>query len=322
MNGSNPPLWERPVRWPAEGLPFDMRALRYVLAAAEQTSFSGAACALGMKVSSVSRHVRNFEDDLGISLFERTTSGVRLTDAGSRFLDDIIPVLQMAEAVLQRAGAAGRVEEGTVRVGIITTLAGGFLRELIASYRRCYPGVEIDIQDGGRREHLRAIRARQLDIAFFTGNAPVAGCDVEEFWRERVHVAMAVYHPLASSNALDWPQLRDERFIVSTMEPGSEVHDYIVRRIADYSTYPEVTARHVTVETLMHMVAIGEGITLVSEGWTSMAHADLAMRPLTAAEDIVPFSAVWSPSSDNPALRRFLSFARELAARRRAYRDQ
>ena len=311
-------MWGRPVRWPTQGLPFDMRALRYVLAAAEQMSFSGAARALDMKVSTVSRHVRDFEDELGISLFERTTSGVRLTDAGSRFLDDIIPVLQMAETVLQRAGAAGRVEEGTVRVGIITTLAGGFLRELIASYRRCYPGVELDIQDGGRREHLRAIRARQLDIAFFTGNAPAAGCDVEEFWRERVHVAMAVEHPLAGSNALDWPQLRDERFIVSTMEPGPEVHDYIVRRVADYSTYPDVTSRQVTVETLMHMVAIGEGITLVSEGWTSMTIPNVTLRPLTAAEDIVPFSAVWSPSSDNPALRRFLSFARNLAAGQRA----
>ena len=72
----------------------------------------------------------------------------------------------------------------------------------------------------------------------------------------------------------------------------------------------------------MHMVAIGDGITLVSEDWTSMAHADLAMRPLTAAEDIVPFSAVWSPSSDNPALRRFLSFARELASRRLNDRNQ
>ena len=317
MDGSDAPLWERPVRWPAEGLPFDMRALRYVLAAAEQMSFSGAAGALGMKVSSVSRHVRDFEDNLGISLFERTTSGVRLTDAGSRFLDDIIPVLQMAEVVLQRAGAAGRVEDGTVRIGIITTLGGGFLRELIAAYRQCYPGIDLDIVDGGRRDHLRAIRSRQLDVAFFTGYAPFAGCDVEELWRERVYVAMAVPHPLAGCNALDWSQLRNERFIVSTMEPGPEVHDYIVRRIADYSTYPDVTYRHVTVETLMHMVAIGEGITLVSEGWTSMAHPDLALRPLTAAEDIVPFSAVWSPSSDNPALRRFLSFARDLAARQR-----
>ena len=316
------PLSERPVRWPSQGLPFDMRALQYVLAAAEQMSFSGAARALDMKVSSVSRHVRKFEDNLGISLFERTTSGVRLTNAGTRLLDDIIPILQMAEAVLQQAGAAGRAEDGMVRVGIITTLAGGFLRELIASFRRSYPGVQLDIQDGGRRDHLRAIRARQLDIAFFTGNVPVAGCDVEEFWRERVHVAMTVQHSLAGRNSLDWPELRSERFIVSTMEPGPEVHDYIVRRVADYSTYPDVTYRRVTVETLMHMVAIGEGITLVSEGWTSMRFPDLALRPLTAAEDIVPFSAVWSPASDNPALRRFLSFARDLAARQRVRRNQ
>jgi DNA-binding transcriptional LysR family regulator len=285
-------------------------------------SFSGAAGALGMKVSTVSRNVRNFEDNIGISFFERTTSGVRLTDAGSKFLDDIIPVLQMAEAVLQRASAAGRVEEGAVRVGIITTLAGGFLRELISTYRQYYPGIRLEILDGGRRDHLRAIRSRHLDVAFITGNARLAGCDVEEFWRERVHVAMGAEHPLAGSNAVDWSQLRQERFIVSTMEPGPEVHDYIVRRIADYSTYPDVTYRHVTVETLMHMVALGEGITLVSEGWTSMAHTDLVLRPLTALDDIVPFSAVWSPSSDNPALRRFLSFARDLAARQRARRDQ
>ena len=315
MGGTNSSLWERPVRWPTEGLPFDMRPLRYVLAAAEQTSFSAAASALGMKVSSISRHVRKFEDSIGISLFERTTSGVRLTDAGSRFLDDIVPDLQMAEVILQRAGAAGRVEEGTLRIGIITTLGGGFLREVITAYRRCYPGVHIDILDGGRRDHLRAIRSRQLDIAFFTGNAPLAGCDVEEFWRERVHVAMAVQHPLANSDTLDWTQLHEERFIVSTMDPGPEVHDYIVRRVADYSTYPDVTYRQVTVETLMHMVAIGEGITLVSEGWTSMTLPDLALRPLTAGEDIVPFSAVWSPSSDNPALRRLLSFTREMASK-------
>jgi DNA-binding transcriptional LysR family regulator len=310
----NPPLWERPVRWPAQGLPFDMRPLRYVLAAAELMSFSAAASALDMKVSSISRHVRKFEDGIGISLFERTTSGVRLTEAGGRFLDDIIPILQMAEAVLQRASAAGRAEEGMVKVGIITTLGGGFLREVITAYRRCYPGVHIDIMDGGRRDHLRAIRSRQLDIAFFTGNAPLAGCDVEEFWRERVHVAMAAQHPLANSNTLDWAQLHEERFIVSTMDPGPEVHDYIVRRVADYSIYPDITYRQVTVETLMHMVAIGEGITLVSEGWTSMALPDLALRPLTAREDIVPFSAVWSPSSDNPALRRLLSFTREMAS--------
>lgn len=295
-------------------LHFDLRALRLVIAANEELSFSRAAQAIGTRVSTVSRGVRDFEDAIGVSLFERTTAGVRLTDAGRLFLADIIPALQMVEAAIQRAAAAGRVEEGTVRIGIITTLAGGFLRDLISAFRQEFESILQEIQDGGRRGHLRAIRARELDIAFFTGNAPLADCEVLELWKERVHVAMAVDHPLSGRAALDWPELRKEHFIVPLAEPGPEVHDYIVRRVADYSTYPDISYRRVTQETLMHMVAIGDGITVVSEGLTSMNYPRLALRPLMAPEDIVPFSAVWSPLNDNPALRRFISFAKVLAS--------
>ena len=311
------PLWARAVRWPGNGLPFDLRPLRYVLAAAEQMSFSAAAQALETKVSTVSRRVRKFEDEIGVSLFERTSAGVRLTGAGQRFLNEAVPAIQAIEVALHHADVAGRVEEGSIRIGIITTLAGGFLRELIASFEQQHQGVFLDIRTGGRRDHLRAVRSREIDIAFFTGNAPQGDCDVEELWQERVHVAMARDHPLADRVCVDWSDLKDEKFIVSTHEPGPEVHDYIIRRIADYSTYPDLVFRPKDQETLMHRVALGKGITVVSEGWTSMTFPDLALRPLTAPEDIVPFSAVWSSLNDNPALRWFISFARNLSASRR-----
>lgn len=115
---------------------------------------------------------------------------------------------------------------------------------------------------------------------------------------------------------VDWPDIRDERFIVTAREPGPEVHDYIVRRSAGYANYPDVTYRSVDQETLMHMVALGQGITVVSEGWSNMTFPGLALISLTAPEDIVPFSAVWSPDNDNPALRRFISFAKVLASKR------
>lgn len=314
------PLWARSVRWPHNGFPFDLRSLRYVLAAAEMMSFSAAARALKTKVSTVSRRIGKFEDDVGVSLFERTSAGVCLTGAGERFLSEVVPAIQAIEMALHHADAAGRVETGRVRIGIMTTLAGGFLRELIASFEQQHQGVFLDIRTGGRREHLLRIRSREIDIAFVTGNASPDDCDGAELWQERVHVAMARSHPLAGRDSIDWPDLRDEKFIVTTQEPGPEVHDYIVRRIADYSTYPKVSYRPVDQETLMHRVALVKGITVVSEGWTSVSFPDLALRPLIAPEDIVPFSAIWSPLNDNPALRWFISFARNLAASRRSSR--
>src|SRR5690606_26465369 len=144
---------------------------------------------------------------------------------------------------LHHADAAGRVETGTVKIGIITMLAGGFLRELIAAFEQQFEGVFLEIRTGGRRKHLRGIRSREIDIAFFTGNAPQVDCDVLELWQERVHVAVATNHPLARRAYVGWSDLKDEQFIVSTYEPGPEVHNYIVRRIADYSTYPKVLFR-------------------------------------------------------------------------------
>ncbi|MGF3021891.1 LysR family transcriptional regulator [Methylobacterium aquaticum] len=300
----------RTTRWPEDGFPFDLRSLRYILTAAEQMSFSGAAKVLNLRASSISRRVRDFEDQIGVALFERTPSGVRLTNAGSHFLTEVVPALRRVEAALHNAGAAGRAQRGIVRVGILTTLGGGLLRDVIVSFRREYKDVAVVVYDGGRSEHLRAIRTRDVDVAFITGNTPLSDCEVFELWRERVYVAMGASHPLVRSAALDWHQLRDQEFIVAMHDPGPEVHDYIIRRVADYGTYPTVLRCPAHQETLMHLVAMGTQITLVSEGWTKVGIPDVVFRPLISPEDIVPFSAVWSPSNDNPALRRFISFSK------------
>ncbi len=299
------------------GSPFDLRPLRYVMAAADHLSLQAAADALNLDRTTVSKAVRDFEDRLGVGLFERGRYGVRLTDAGERLLKEIVPALTRIDHAVQFAAAAGRVENGNVRIGIISTLAGGFMRKLVHSYQREHPGVKLAIHDGGRREHLRAIRARKLDVAFLTGVEDASGCDVAELWSERVYVAMSATHHLADQEALDWPDFRDEVVIISRQASGPDVHDYVVRRCAGRNGYPSVEYCEACQETLMHMVALGKGITLVAEAWREMPIPGLTLVPLLADGDVVPFSAVWSPANDNPSLRRFLSFAREMAGSRR-----
>lgn len=302
---------------PDERLPFDLRSLRYVLAAAQYHSLHAAADALKLDRATVSRAVRDFEERVGVGLFERGPFGVRLTDAGERLLDGIVPALAQIEHAVQFAAAAGRVENGTVRIGIISTLAGGFLRKLVHGYECEHPGVTLAIRDGGRREHLRAIRARKLDVAFLTAVDDASGCDVAELWRERVYVAMSASHPFADQQALDWPDLRNEVVMVSRTASGPDVHDYIVRRSAGRRSYPCVEYCEAGQETLMHMVAMAKGITLVAEAWREMPIPGLTLVPLVADADIVPFSAVWCPANDNPSMRRFISFARAMARKRR-----
>lgn len=296
-------------------IPFDLSSLQFVVAAAEHRSFRRAADALGQYPATVSRGVQRVEDVVGVSFFERCPSGIRLTNAGEQFVATVRPAIDLIMQATRTAGAAGRGENGSLSIGVLTSLAGGFLRELIEKYALLHPKVAIEIRNGGRIEHIAALRSRQLDIAFFTGNGAIAGFETAELWQERVHVALSADHPLAEREAIEWPWLRDQKFLVTKCAPGLEVHHYIVRRLADYSTYPTVKIMPCNQETLMNMVAIGRGITVVSAGWRSVSVPRLMLRPLVEDEDIVPFSAVWAPGRDNPSLRRFLSLASSLAAK-------
>tara|TARA_A100001391_G_scaffold65878_6_gene41570 strand:- start:40589 stop:41392 length:804 start_codon:yes stop_codon:yes gene_type:complete len=262
----------------------------------------------------VSRAVRDFEDNIGVALFERGAAGVKPTDAGAKFLAQVAPALQEIGHAVVLAGAAGRVETGKLRIGIMTSIAGGFLRSVLDGYRNEYPGIAIDIRDGSRGKHIAGIHAGDLDIAFLAGSDEIAGCDLAEMWRERIFVALRADHSLARNAQLDWPELRKERFLVTRYDPGQDLHDYIVRRVADHHTAnPAIEYREVSQETLMHVVALGEGITVVSEAWSYLAFPGVALVPFAQDNDIMPFSAVWSPSHDNPSMRRFLSFARSKA---------
>ncbi|MEF2073602.1 LysR family transcriptional regulator [Consotaella aegiceratis] len=293
----------------------DFIHLRYFSAAAERGSFRQAAAALGVQQSSISRAIQRLEGDLGVSLFERGKLGIRLTNAGRRLLDDARVAVDQLERAKREAAAAGRGDLGNLKIGVITSLASGFLRDLLETYARQQPQISIEIWDGSRKDHISAVRSRGLDVAFLTGVSVVQGCDTAELWRERIHLAVPRNHRLASRRRLDWSDLRGERFIVSRFPPGPEVLDYIVRRTGNYGTCPDIEFQAVQLGTLLNLVGMERGITVVSESLAAVRLPNVVLRPLMDPEDEMPISAVWSPDNDNPALRRFNSVAHVLAGR-------
>lgn len=286
-----------------------LRQFRYLTAAAQLGSLRRAAEVCGVDQSNVSRALRQLEDHLGVELFERAPSGVRLTAAGYQFLVEISPAIEQLEAASRTAGAARRGELGVVRIGITTSLAGGQLRDLLHRFIKKHPRVIFDVHDGGRSDHLMALRARQLDGAIVTGYEPVQGFEVRKLWTERIYVALTESHPLTAKVALGWPDLKNEQFIVSRRDPGPDVRKYILGRIGDFGAPCTIEEKAASQETIMNLVALGQGITLVSAAWAVIRVPGLTMRPLTDQSDIVPFSIVWACRNENPAFRKFLQMA-------------
>ena len=286
----------------------ELRQLRYFLAAAEHGSFRKAGVALAVQESSVSRRIRDLEDQLGASLFQRHSGGVFLTLAGQRFLRQARAAMRHLGEGAKDVGAIGRSDSGHIQVGIFSPLASGFLCNLFQAYDADRPGVRVDFSDGVPSEHVAAVRLNQLDIAFITGTAEYAGCESTPLWSEQIFAVLPAGHHLADQQLLEWRDLLGEKFILSDRVFGQEIHDVLVGRLAGLGQYPEVHRQNVSRDNLMSLVAMGRGITLTSEAMTSTIFKALVYRPIT--RETLPFSAVWSPKNDNPALRRLVSLAR------------
>jgi len=300
----------------SRGLMIEFRQIRYFLAAAEHGSFRKAASAAGVNESAVSRRVRDLEDQLGASLFQRHNGGVYLTVAGQRFVRHARKALQQISQGAKHVAAIGRSEDGHIKVGIFSSLASGFLAELLREYDKMHARVRIEFIDGDPLDHVSAIRQLRLDVAFITGTSTWAGCETDQLWSERVFAVLPSDHPLCDKRVLDWHDFAGELFIVSEAAPGPEIQDYLVQRLAGLGRHPEIHAQCVGRDNLLSLVAIGRGLTLTSEATTVAQFPRVSYRPI--ANEILPFSAVWSPRNDNPACRRLLSLARAMARSRAA----
>lgn len=296
---------------PAPSQTIELRHLRYFVATVEHGSFRKAAAVLGLDHSAVSRRIRDLEDHLGASLFNRHRGGVRLTLAGERFLPRARRALRSIGDGARDVAAIGRSEEGLIRIGIFSSLASGYLTDLFRAYSQRHSRVRIEFFDGDPAEHIAAVRQVRIDVAFVTGVIERAGCDVAHLWSERVFAVLPEDHRLVTRTELDWSELSNERFIVSDIAPGPEIQDYLVQRLADLGHRPDIELQAVGRDNLLPLVALGRGLTLTSEATTAAHFPGIVYRPIRG--ETLPFSAVWSPANDNPSMRRLLSMARSMA---------
>lgn len=298
---------------PKYPISIELRQLRHFVAAAEHGSFRKTGMALGLSQSAISRSIADLEDKMGASLFHRHTWGVTPTDAGHRFLIRARQAIRTIGEGTHDVAAVGRSEEGCVRIGIYSSIASGFLTELLRAYGGLHGKVRIELIDGNPDELVAAIRQFRLDVAFLTGEREWPGCDRVPLWSERVFVVLPDQHALSVRDEVQWQDLAGEHFVVSEAAPGQEIHDHLVRALADLGRHPEIQVQSVSRDNLLPLVAIGRGLTLVSEAMTVAQFPGVTYRPIFG--EMLPFSAVWSANNDNPAFRRFLSLAKAMGIR-------
>jgi DNA-binding transcriptional LysR family regulator len=293
------------------GIP--LASLRHAVVVAEVLNFHHAANVLGTTQSSVSARIKGLEEALGILLFERRHRGVRLTEAGRHFVTEVSSGLAQLDHAVRTAGAMIDGTEGHLSIGLHSPIAVGFLADLRRQYRATYPMIEQSVLEGRSSEIIALVRDGRLDMVFVVGAVNAPDCHSRLLWREPMVVALPADHSLTIRETVTWLDLADETFVVRNGGSGPQVFEHVVRRISERDRSPRIHRCDVARDTLMGMVAAGDGITLTSEATTHMPFPGVVFRPIADETEPARFSAVWSPHNRNPALLNLLELAMQMS---------
>jgi DNA-binding transcriptional LysR family regulator len=286
----------------------DLRSLTLATVVDHFGSVRLAAKHLRMTPSSVSRRIRALEDLIGVSIFERRSSGVRATAAGARFLEAVRRMLAELDGATGTARAAGSGLVGRLVVGTYFSASTGRLRDALLRFAGRHRRVELSVIEGDRQELLRDLLRGRTDVAILLGPHNEPGLDRLALWQEAGMVALPEQHPLADARLVLWEELTDETFIVASRGSGPEVRA-IVQNLLPRGQPARFAPHDVSREGMFNLVGAGLGVAVLAESASGASYPGVVFRPVGngAGPTMVEAAAYWDPKRDNPALRRFLA---------------
>ncbi|MBR0820307.1 LysR family transcriptional regulator [Bradyrhizobium liaoningense] len=287
--------------------------LRSAVAASDCGSFRRAAELLGVRHSALSRSVSQFEYLLGVTLFERSTSGVTATPAGRAILRMSQMILEQVDTLVITGRSSGHGEAGRLSVGFCTSVSAGNLRASLIEFRRRAPLVELATVERSCVRLMNALRSGTIDIAILPGGITPPDQESLPVWSERILILLPEDHPLATLNVVHWTDLRNETVLLSQHDPEDDLEDLLNSKIMTPEDRPKVERHDVSRGIVKSLIGMGLGISLVMESDVGATFAGIVYRELLdgTGPSRLRFRVHWLPDNENPVLRRFLDLIAE-----------
>lgn len=287
----------------------ELRHLRYFVAVAEELNFTHAAARLRVAQPALSSQVKDLEEELGTTLFERNRTGVQLTRAGKLFYRRARPILAAAAEAANEARAAAGLITGTFVLGFPSGLHLNYLAGTIARFQKDHPKVVLEFSHGLPLQQLKALREGRIDVAFVNLPAPMDGLHHRVIWRIPFKVVLPENHPLAKRRSFTLSDLRGESFVFCTRESRPEFYDDFFRHCANAGFRPNVVQEVGGYPTnMLGLISVGVGLSVLPHFERVERITGLVWRPLTQPRLWVDFALVWR-AQPSPVVEQFVALA-------------
>lgn len=241
----------------------ELRQMRYVLAVAEEGSFSRAAARLHLAQPSLSQQIAKLEKKLGILLFHRMPQRVELTDAGERFVQVAQKLLDQAEGLEREMREFATGHTGKLLVGSLPITGAYVLPLAIPAFTRLFPQVELLLieETSSRLEEL--LVNGKLDVSLLTMPISEPALRVEPAFQEEIYLALPPTHPFAARQVIDLAELSTQPFIL--LKEGQGFRQIALSLCEQAGFQPRIVFESSNIQTVQALVAAGMGVSFAPE---------------------------------------------------------
>lgn len=302
-------------------LPFSLRQLQYAVAIADLLGFRKAAERCHVSQPSLSAQIAELEQVLGTRLFERDRRRVILTPQGMELVERARAVLREAEDLADKARRFGDPLAGTLRLGVIPTLAPYLVPRIRPALRRAFPRLGVLWVEDKTDVVVEKLEAGELDGVLLALEAEIGDVESEVVGFDPFVLATPAGHPLGTKSAPATPaELRDASVLL--LDDGHCFRDQALSVCATAKAQ-ELEFRATSLTTLAQMVADGAGVTLMPALAvpTEAKRAGLAVRPFAEPSPGRTIALVWRKRSPvGAALKDVAATIREASGAERTMR--
>jgi LysR family hydrogen peroxide-inducible transcriptional activator len=270
--------------------------LRYLIALARERHFGRAAEKCHVSQPTLSVAIKKVEEELGVQLFERSATEVKITATGQRIVSQAEKVLLEAAQIPEIAAAGKDPLAGPLRLGVIYTIGPYLLPRLIPLVHRLAPRMPLIIQENYTTRLAESLKRGELDVVILSLPFEEAGVVTQPVYDEPFRVLMPATHPWTERREIDPETLADDQLLL--LGAGNCFRDQVLEVCPHCRSVSGLqrTLEGSSLETIRHMVATGLGVTVLPSSAADELPGQnplVAVRPFSAPEPTRRVALAW-----------------------------
>ncbi|GAA4302972.1 LysR family transcriptional regulator [Nibribacter koreensis] len=290
--------------------PLDLQQIKYFLALAQELHFWNTAEKMFITQSALSRQIKALEDELGVTLFERSKRSVKLTEAGAFLRDRWTPMLEEISRTHRQARKIHEGALGSITIGYPGSVAYGFLPEVVSRIAQTLPELKVELVEPVDISFEELLLDFQMDLSFRRDPAENPSLTSQCLYSEPMALIVPQNHWVTQENFKGLQELQEEKFILSGLHQKTHYVNTLKQIFTEYDFTPNVHIESDFGAMILGLVARGLGISLMPSSYAFGAPPNVRFIHLPQKVNLY---MTWRKDDNSPVLKNVLELAQQIA---------